>query len=112
MAPNPYVKAVTGSSGPKLKKDKKPAAAAAATKPKPAKKEPTATSADDDVLRAEILALGGDEEDMNMLMGVESESEFEEDAEPPKSTETTDGKKMGSDKVDVSCYDTLARGAR
>ncbi|GAA6047508.1 hypothetical protein JCM3770_005781 [Rhodotorula araucariae] len=89
MAPNPYLKALapgTGSangspaSAPKRKVDKRdgkkstPANGAAAASPAKGK-----ARAEDSVLKAEILALGGDEDDLEMLQGVDSDSEVEGD---------------------------------
>lgn len=98
MAPNPYVKAVTGSA-PKVKKDK----------PTPAKKSvkfdaaAATASPDQDALRAEILALGGDEEDLKILRDVDSDSEVEGEVE-----EDSKKTKGASSKVDVSLWQLSA----
>jgi len=77
MPPNPYLKAIAGTTdsvkpSPSKKKDKK------SMQEKGKGKEQSEGSA---LYRDEILALGGDEEDYKMLQGVESESEFEEEDE-------------------------------
>lgn len=83
MAPNPYIKAVTGSA-PKPKKEKGAKKSVqfdgAAASPKGKEKE----TSQQQLLKHEILALGGDEEDLNLLRDVESDSEVEGDAEEPK----------------------------
>lgn len=93
MVPNPYIKAVTGSNGPKPKKEKGQKSVqfdGAAASPKGKEKD----TSQQELLKHEILALGGDEEDLKLLRDVESDSEVEGDAEEPK--------KKGKDKVDVS----------
>lgn len=71
--PNPYVKAVTASNPPK------PAAAAAKKESKP-KSAPKAGSVDASTLRSAVTALGGDEQDIKMLLDAgESDSEMEEE---------------------------------
>lgn len=96
MAPNPYLKAIAPGSA-------KPAsgspASASASKRKGTKRDSTTASsssssaaaangkangkgkarADDSVLKQEILALGGDDDDFELLQGVESDSEVEGD---------------------------------
>lgn len=72
--PNPYVKAVTASNPPK---------------PAPAKKDKPAPrpkgSLDAHSLRDAVKALGGDEEDVKLLMDAgESDSEMEEEDKPVK----------------------------
>jgi hypothetical protein len=81
MAPNPYIKAINAASTASPSADKKQKKE---RKSKSAKTT-SATDADkgkgkavDEVLRAEILALGGDEEDLNLLADVGSDSEIEE----------------------------------
>jgi len=72
--PNPYVKAVTASNPPKasLAKKDKPAA-----RPK--------SSVDVHSLRDAVKALGGDEDDVKLMLEAgESDSEMEEQAEPTK----------------------------
>lgn len=122
MVSNPYVKAVAGNSSSKRqeRQQKSKAAAAASTAPSAggqakAKAAVTATAGSeqnrvgaDDVLRAEILALGGDEEDLKMLQDVESESEFEEDG-TDEAQAGHDGRKKG-DKVDVSVHVSCESG--
>ncbi|BGP12208.1 hypothetical protein JCM10213_007464 [Rhodosporidiobolus nylandii] len=83
MPPNPYLKALapgasaSGSpSARSAKKERRQSAAAAAKG-----KGKAASTGADEQLRAEILALGGDEEDLKMLEDVESESEVEEGGE-------------------------------
>lgn len=78
--PNPYIKAIAPSAGaskasasPKRKNGDKKDGGAAQAKGK--------GRAVDSVLRDEILALGGDEADFELLEGVESESEVEGDEE-------------------------------
>lgn len=99
MAPNPYIKAVTGSNGPKPKKEKGAKKSvqfdgAAAASPKGKEKD----TSQQELLKHEILALGGDEEDLKLLRDVESDSEVEGDAE-----EQPEKKGKGSSsKVDVS----------
>lgn len=98
MAPNPYVKAVTGSNPPKVKKER-PAKKSVQFDATSAPKAEAKDTSSQDALRAEILALGGDEEDLNMLRDVDSDSEVEGELEEDAPTKT--GKKA-SDKVDVS----------
>ncbi|GAA6007955.1 hypothetical protein JCM10207_006979 [Rhodosporidiobolus poonsookiae] len=86
MAPNPYLKALapgastaspsskgekSGSKGKKSPADQ----ASGSSAPSPAKGKGKAT---DETLKAEILALGGDEDDLKLLEDVDSESEVEE----------------------------------
>lgn len=88
LSSNPYVKPAPVKA-PKAKKE--PTAAAAVDK---SKRGPS-----QDALRAEVLALGGDEAEFNMLADVDSDSEVEgEQAPAPKA-----GKKGKSlDEIDVS----------
>ncbi|GAA5860227.1 hypothetical protein JCM8547_003436 [Rhodosporidiobolus lusitaniae] len=91
MAPNPYLKALApgataspganknaGKKGPRQSNGKNNTASPAGGKGK--------GKASDDVLRQEILALGGDEEDLKMLEDVESDSEVEEGGEGDNAT--------------------------
>ncbi|GAA5980815.1 hypothetical protein JCM10908_003877 [Rhodotorula pacifica] len=99
MAPNPYLKAIApdaakkaaaaanpaaiNKSSPNKGKAKSNGAAAATARPR---------SQEDEELRQEILALGGDAADLELLAGVESDSELEGDddeaAGAGKSTDT------------------------
>lgn len=100
MAPNPYLKAVTGSANPPTpKKDKAPKKAKSVQFDAPA--AAAAQTSEDAALRAEILAMGGDEEDLQLLQGVDSDSEVEGEveAEQPKKK----GGKQADGQVDVSC---------
>ncbi|ORY90226.1 CBF/Mak21 family-domain-containing protein [Leucosporidium creatinivorum] len=96
MAPNPYIKAVTGSNGPKPKKEKGAKKSVqfdgAVSSPKGKEKD----TSQQELLRNEILALGGDEEDLKLLRDVDSDSEVEGDAEE----EPKKKGKGSSDKVD------------
>lgn len=77
MAPNPYVKAVAPDSA-KPKKDKKvksPSKVAFSETPSSSNKGKG--KAADEALRNEILALGGDEEELKMLEDVESDDELD-----------------------------------
>ncbi|KAI5476912.1 CCAAT-box-binding transcription factor [Pseudohyphozyma bogoriensis] len=87
---NPYAKAVVGAAA-------SPAAASKKSKPKRA---PAAgpSSAKHDALRKEVLAMGGNEEELRMLLEVDSESEVEGEEAPKK------GKK-GKDKKGDSAVD-------
>ncbi|GAA5999928.1 RNA-binding ribosome biosynthesis protein MAK21 [Rhodotorula paludigena] len=88
MAPNPYVKALApgsaaaagGSSAAasKRKERRKSASTGTTAADSPVKGKGKAR-ADDSALRAEILALGGAEDDLDLLDGVDSESEVEGD---------------------------------
>ncbi|GAA5930320.1 hypothetical protein JCM3775_004361 [Rhodotorula graminis] len=92
MAPNPYVKAIAKTSGApagspasaaKSKGTKRDSlkSGSASTTASPAKGK---ARADDSVLKAEILALGGDEADFELLQDVDSDSEVEGDDDKPK----------------------------
>ncbi|GAA5854114.1 hypothetical protein JCM9279_002836 [Rhodotorula babjevae] len=90
MAPNPYVKAIakttgapagspaSSAKGKGTRRDSQKSAPAATTNgtASPAKGK---ARADDSVLKAEILALGGDEADFELLQDVDSDSEVEGD---------------------------------
>jgi ribosome biogenesis protein MAK21 len=67
---NPYVKTVTASNPPKVKKEKP--AARTSTPAELAAKE---------ALRAEVMALGGDDAELKMLLDVDSDSEVEGEEE-------------------------------
>ncbi|GAA5891990.1 hypothetical protein JCM8208_002961 [Rhodotorula glutinis] len=95
MAPNPYVKAIAKTSGAPAGS---PASAAKGkgTRRDSLKSAPASTTngtaspvkgkarADDSVLKAEILALGGNEADFELLQDVDSDSEVEGDDDKPK----------------------------
>lgn len=94
MAPNPYVKTVTASNPPKQKKVAKVEFAAPA--PGGGGGETKGMSAErKEALKKEVLALGGDEEELKMLWEVESDSEVEGEEEVVS-------KKGKGGKVDVS----------
>lgn len=93
---NPYLKTLPASNPVKLAKKPKPVAATLSVE----------ESAERERLRAEILALGGDEEDLRMIQAVEGDSDSEVENEPAK--EKTKGKK-GKDTVDVRARPRLHR---
>lgn len=109
MAPNPYVKALAPGSAAaaggspaaasKRKERRKSASTGTTAADSPAKGKGKAR-ADDSALRAEILALGGAEDDLDLLDGVDSESEVEGD-EP-----------AGASKGDVRAFLGYRRGLR
>ncbi|GAA5912187.1 hypothetical protein JCM6882_003078 [Rhodosporidiobolus microsporus] len=87
MPPNPYLKAIApgataspGGSG-KNKRERNKGGASPAKQNGAANKGKGKASVDEETLKAEILALGGDEEDLKMLEDVDSESEVEEGGE-------------------------------
>ncbi|SCV68633.1 BQ2448_754 [Microbotryum intermedium] len=103
MAPNPYIKAVTGTNGKstikkakKLKSTKTTQAQVAPAVASKATSDPT-----QDALRREVLALGGDEEELKMLLDVDSESEIDNDDDVAGSgAKPGQGKGKGKDVVD------------
>lgn len=85
MAPNPYIKAINaGSTAPAStdkKKERKSKSAKTTSTDGASSAAKGKGKAVDEVLRAEILALGGDEADLELLADVESDSEVEESGE-------------------------------
>ncbi|GAA5939753.1 hypothetical protein JCM1841_003797 [Sporobolomyces salmonicolor] len=118
MAPNPYVKAIapqaasgqndtpTSNRNRTPKSAKKSGAAAAS----PSTNGKGKARADAGLLKAEILALGGDEEDLKMLQDVDSESEMEgEEAETKRAGK---GSKKEMDGADASLLKDLRAFAK
>ncbi|SCZ95526.1 BZ3501_MvSof-1269-A2-R1_Chr1-3g01760 [Microbotryum saponariae] len=103
MAPNPYIKVVAGTNGTSTtKKAKKPKS----TQTKPAQSGPAVGSSKmtndpaRDALRKEVLALGGDEDELKMLLDVDSESEVEGEDIAVNGAKAGKGKGKGKDVVD------------
>ncbi|GAA5841724.1 hypothetical protein JCM11251_007066 [Rhodosporidiobolus azoricus] len=88
MPPNPYLKAIApgasasspGGGKKNQKKRDRPSSSAGGAKNE-SKGKGKASAVDEETLKAEILALGGDEEDLKLLEDVDSESEVEEGGE-------------------------------
>ncbi|GAA5981184.1 hypothetical protein JCM11641_003139 [Rhodosporidiobolus odoratus] len=92
MPTNPYLKALApGASlagGKSSKRGSKASTSASTSSNTPVKgNKGKGKGKADEQLRAEILALGGDEDDLEMLDGVDSESEVEEGGEEGKGKE-------------------------
>lgn len=80
---NPYLKSLPGSNPPKKEKVQKVKFSAPPVAP--------AATAEHEALRAEILRLGGDEEDLRIIQDVDSDSEVEGEpiAVPPTNLKKT-----------------------
>lgn len=111
MPPNPYLKAIA----PDAVKPASSSTSAANRKPKGAGKgkqpaaAPKATrNPSDDALRADILALGGDEADLDLLAGIDSDSELEGESDGDADA-STQKKGKGGANGDVSILRFRAR---
>ncbi|GAA5909236.1 hypothetical protein JCM5296_006103 [Sporobolomyces johnsonii] len=103
MAPNPYVKAIApqaasaqnGTPTPNRNRTPKSAKKSGSAAASPSTNGKGKARADAGLLKAEILALGGDEEDLKMLQDVDSDSEMEgeedETKRAGKGSKETDG---------------------
>lgn len=100
MAANPYSKSVVGGTPSKKEKKSKPVSTTPSTTASAnvntKSKKVSVVKPVDTVLRAEILALGGDEDDIKMLEELDSESELEDE---PVEKSSKKGKKVET--VDV-----------
>lgn len=107
MAPNPYLKAIAPDAAKKAAASSPSKSAGSqngkhGNRGKATAKGPAAPrSQEDEALRQEILALGGDDADLELLAGVGSDSELEGDDDDDEAEGSTS---KSADKVRLCSY--------